>query len=167
VQLEDGKTLPADAQFLRFEGDKTWFEITIREGRNQQIRRMGDATGFRVMRLARVAFAGVTVEGLRPGDIRPLTYDELVAMKKEFGVPRSPRIAHGMEALPTLKRAAKRGDVPEVRDARTRAGDGERDRRDARPRKQASDRDRKPSAARPTDEPRRRSDRRDTNGRHR
>ncbi|MGH7295776.1 MAG: pseudouridine synthase, partial [Polyangiaceae bacterium] len=88
VELEDGKTLPAKAKLLRYEGDKTWFELTITEGRNQQVRRMGDATGFRVMRLARVEFAGVTSEGLRPGDWRYLTSDELATLKKEHGVPR-------------------------------------------------------------------------------
>ena len=88
VQLEDGKTLPARVRMLRHEAGKTWFELTITEGRNQQVRRMGEATGFRVMRLARVEVAGVTSEGLRPGDWRYLTVDELTAMKKEYGVPR-------------------------------------------------------------------------------
>ncbi len=88
VELADGKTLPADVEFLRHENDKTWFVLTIREGKNQQIRRMGEATGFSVMRLARVAFAEVTAEGLRPGAWRPLTRDELVALKKAYGVPR-------------------------------------------------------------------------------
>jgi 23S rRNA pseudouridine2605 synthase len=55
VRLEDGVTLPADAKLLRHEGDKTWLELTIREGRNQQFRRWGEATGFRVRRLARCA----------------------------------------------------------------------------------------------------------------
>ena len=93
VQLEDGKTLPADAAFLRFETDKTWFEITIREGRNQQVRRMGEATGFRVMRLSRVSFAGITIEGLRPGELRALTREELVQLKKDYDVPRHPSAA--------------------------------------------------------------------------
>jgi 23S rRNA pseudouridine2605 synthase len=97
VQLDDGKTLPADAHFLRFEGDKTWIEITIREGRNQQIRRMGDATGFRVMRLSRIAFAGISVDGVRPGALRALTYEELVELKKKFGVPRNPSVARGAD----------------------------------------------------------------------
>jgi 23S rRNA pseudouridine2605 synthase len=88
VELEDGKTLPAKAKLLRYEGDKTWFELTITEGRNQQVRRMGDATGFRVMRLARIEFAGITSEGLRPGDWRYLTHEELTTLKKEHGVPR-------------------------------------------------------------------------------
>lgn len=89
VQLEDGMTLPAQAKLLRHEGDKTWLELTIREGRNQQIRRMGEATGFPVMRLARVAFAEISAEGLAPGRWRHLTRDELLALKKEYGVPRS------------------------------------------------------------------------------
>ncbi|HVY44802.1 MAG TPA: pseudouridine synthase, partial [Minicystis sp.] len=88
VELEDGRTLPAEVRLIRHEGDKTWLEITLREGRNQQIRRMGEATGFPVMRLARVTFAGITHEGLRPGESRPLTVDELMAIRKQFGVPK-------------------------------------------------------------------------------
>ncbi len=88
IKLEDGMTLPAKVTLLRVEGDKTWIELTIIEGRNQQIRRMGEALGFRVMRLARIAFAGVTHEGVAPGKIRPLTREELLSLRKEFGVPR-------------------------------------------------------------------------------
>ena len=88
IRLEDGVTLPAKLKLLRHEGDKTWFELTIREGRNQQIRRMGEASGFPVMRLARLSFAGITADGLRPGDWRYLAPDELVDLKKEYGVPK-------------------------------------------------------------------------------
>jgi len=89
VKLEDGTvTRPADLAVIRHEADKTWFELTISEGKNQQIRRMGEATGFRVMRLARVSFAGLTAEGLRPGMWRLVTREELQALKKEWGVPK-------------------------------------------------------------------------------
>jgi 23S rRNA pseudouridine2605 synthase len=88
IRLEDGVTLPARVKLLRHEDGKTWLELTITEGRNQQIRRMGDATGFRVMRLARTAFAGVSSEAVRPGAWRYLTHDELTALKKQFGVPK-------------------------------------------------------------------------------
>ncbi len=103
VNLEDGPTLPARVKFVRHEdgaggdgddGDerggrsKTWFELTITEGRNQQIRRMGEATGFRVMRLARLSFAGISSEGLPPGAWRYLTKDELTQLKAEWGVPK-------------------------------------------------------------------------------
>jgi 23S rRNA pseudouridine2605 synthase len=118
VRLEDGMTLPAEAKLLRHEGDKTWFELTIREGRNQQIRRMGEATGFPVMRLARVAFAEISAEGLAPGRWRHLTRDELIALKKTYGVPKSIPSAAAMAAIPeTFARrtrampVARRGSV--------------------------------------------------------
>ncbi|MDP9152375.1 MAG: pseudouridine synthase [Myxococcota bacterium] len=88
VQLEDGKTHPAKAKLLRYEGTKTWFELTLTEGRNQQVRRMGEATGFRVMRLARLSFAGLDAEGLRPGEWRYLSADEQRTLKNEYGVPK-------------------------------------------------------------------------------
>ena len=119
IDLEDGKTLPAKVTLLRYEdgaseatprrgpnqGQKTWIELTIREGRNQQIRRMGEATGFPVMRLARVSFAGITSENLRPTEWRPLTYDELSQLKKTYGVPKRlpPRGAIEAAARPAAR----------------------------------------------------------------
>ncbi|HEY1697528.1 MAG TPA: pseudouridine synthase [Polyangiaceae bacterium] len=129
VDLEDGKTQPAKCKMLRYEGDKTWFELTITEGRNQQVRRMGEATGFRVMRLARIAFAGVSSEGLRPGDWRYLTVDELQTLKKEWGVPR--RIVSPPADVP---RRPKRAWTPrphvEEEDRKPRYGGGAPVRRD-------------------------------------
>jgi 23S rRNA pseudouridine2605 synthase len=133
VRLEDGTTAPAEAKTLRFEGDKTWFELTIKEGRNQQIRRMGEATGFPVMRLARMSFAGITAEHLRPGQWRHLTREELVQLKKTYGVPKSissppeqamapARRTRGMggeRGRPTGDDRARRGPPPrESRDGR-------------------------------------------------
>jgi len=87
VMLEDGKTLPAKVKVLRYERGKTWVELTIVDGRNRQVRRMGDALGFPVMRLVRSTFAGVTTAGLRPGEWRSLVPDELSALKRLCGVP--------------------------------------------------------------------------------
>ena len=115
--------LIAEARIIRHEEDKTWLEITLREGRNQQIRRMGDATGFRVMRLARTSFAGVTSEGLRPGEWRPLSRDELVAIREEFGVPRRIASAAKRAAQAVPRPTQKRGPAPRpeapARSART------------------------------------------------
>jgi 23S rRNA pseudouridine2605 synthase len=88
VVVDGEKTRPAEVFLIRREKGKTWLEVTLYEGRNQQIRKMGDATGFQVMRLSRVSFAGITSEGLRPGDYRPLSTGELIDLKKSFGVPR-------------------------------------------------------------------------------
>jgi len=103
VELADGKTLPARVKFLRHEAGKTWFELTITEGRNQQVRRMGEATGFRVMRLSRLEFAGITSEGLRPGGWRYLSPDELRDLKRDYGVPK--RIVSPPEAPAPARKA--------------------------------------------------------------
>jgi 23S rRNA pseudouridine2605 synthase len=132
VDLEDGKTLPAKVKLLRYEGDKTWLELTITEGRNQQVRRMGDATGFRVMRLARLSFAGVGTEGLPPGRWRYLTADELATLKKDYGVPKRvvspPRLdAAAANAARSRHGAPKRSHAkspPERRGSGPRYGGG-------------------------------------------
>jgi 23S rRNA pseudouridine2605 synthase len=91
IEIDGRATAPAEVRRLRFEGDKTWLELTLREGRNRQVRRLGEATGSLVMRLARISHAGVTAENLRPGQWRHLSLDELVALKREFGVPHRVR----------------------------------------------------------------------------
>jgi 23S rRNA pseudouridine2605 synthase len=88
IEIDGRATRPAEVRVLRVEGDKTWLEIVLREGRNRQIHRLGEATGFPVMRLARTTFAGITSEGLRPGEWRHLTSQELVALQREYGVPK-------------------------------------------------------------------------------
>ncbi len=85
VTLDDGyKTKPADLLVLREEDRNTWLQITLYEGKNRQIHRMVEAIGSRVMRLARVKFAGIDHEGLRPGMFRPVRGDELADLKKKF-----------------------------------------------------------------------------------
>lgn len=127
VDLEDGKTLPAKVKLLRHEGDKTWLELTITEGRNQQIRRMGDATGFRVMRLARLSFAGIGTEGLPPGRWRYLTPDEQSTLKKEYGVPK--RIASPPKEEASTKKPRLRQASPVTRAPRPRAAPNGADQR--------------------------------------
>jgi 23S rRNA pseudouridine2605 synthase len=68
----------------RHEEGTTWLKITLREGRNRQIHRMAEAVGLFVMRLARIAFAGITTEGLRPGELRPLTDKEITMLRATY-----------------------------------------------------------------------------------
>ncbi|CAN5212912.1 hypothetical protein BH09MYX1_BH09MYX1_49890 [soil metagenome] len=124
IRLEDGVTKPAEVSLVRYEkGDndsqeKTWIDVTLREGRNQQIRRMGEATGFPVMRLSRTHFAGIDTEGLRPGAWRYLTKAELIELKKAFGFPK-----HVPAGVPREFVPPKRGKTSGV-DARGRATEG-------------------------------------------
>jgi 23S rRNA pseudouridine2605 synthase len=91
IVIDGRPTQPAQVRLLRHEGDKTWLEVTLTEGRNRQVRRLGEATGFPIMRLARLSHAGVTSEDLRPGQWRPLSVDELVELKRDYGVPKKVR----------------------------------------------------------------------------
>ena len=106
VVLDGKKTNPAEARLLRHESGKTWLELTLREGQNRQIVRMGEATGFPVMRLARTEFAGLTIDGLKPGRWRYLTSKELTALKKSYRVPR--KITAPPEEPPRQRRPAPR-----------------------------------------------------------
>jgi 23S rRNA pseudouridine2605 synthase len=83
VELDDGKTRPAEVFMLEQTDSYTWIRVAIHEGRNRQIRRMAEATDLKVGKLKRVAFAGITIEGLRPGQWRELTDRELSRLKRD------------------------------------------------------------------------------------
>lgn len=72
VELEDGVTAPAEARVLERRPGATLVEISIREGRNRQVRRMADAVGHPVRRLVRVAIGPLALGRLRPGSYRKL-----------------------------------------------------------------------------------------------
>lgn len=61
-------------------------EMTLREGRNRQVRRMCEAVGHPVQRLKRVRIGPITDAGLRPGAVRDLTPDEVRALKRAVGL---------------------------------------------------------------------------------
>ena len=73
VELEDGMTAPADIRHL----GPSAIELSIHEGRNRQVRRMLEAVGHSVRRLHRSRYAGLTVEGLGPGEWRALAPEEV------------------------------------------------------------------------------------------
>jgi 23S rRNA pseudouridine2605 synthase len=59
----------------------TTIEIVIHEGRNRQVRRMLDAVGHPVTQLHRCAYAGLTLQGLEPGEWRALEPSEVEVLK--------------------------------------------------------------------------------------
>src|SRR5215217_841727 len=78
LRLEDGfKTAPADIKILKPTDKNGWYEVTLYEGHNQQIRKMFDAVGHSVVKLKRVAIGNVTDAGLAVGGSRKLTADEV------------------------------------------------------------------------------------------
>jgi len=80
--LEGRKTAPARVQVLRRGGRKTLLRIEIHEGRKREIRKMFESLGYPVAALLRVRFAGLTLDGLRPGEWRYLKKAEVESLKK-------------------------------------------------------------------------------------
>jgi 23S rRNA pseudouridine2605 synthase len=78
VELEDGRTAPARAR----QPAPGVLEITLREGRKRQVRRMVEAVGHRVIELERVAFGPLGLRGLEPGQSRRLKRAEVERLRR-------------------------------------------------------------------------------------
>jgi 23S rRNA pseudouridine2605 synthase len=81
VALEDGVTAPARVEKVRQSGNHTWFELTIHEGRNRQVRRMCEALGHQVSKLVRIGYAFLNLHDLPPGHRRLLSAREVNRLK--------------------------------------------------------------------------------------
>ena len=90
VMLNDGVTAPTQVEIIneptiwsrdppiRFRRNipTTWIALTLREGRNRQVRRMTAAVGLPTLRLIRVAIGPWRLDALQPGELRELKLDE-------------------------------------------------------------------------------------------
>lgn len=82
VTLDDGTTTqPAVVNVVVDEPGRTVLEMTIKEGKNRQIRRMCEAVGLEVVRLRRSAMGAVKLGMLQPGQYRELTKSEVAALR--------------------------------------------------------------------------------------
>lgn len=81
VGLEGGWTRPAQVHVERSDGN-TWLRMVLREGRKRQIRRMLEKVGYEVLRLIRVRMGPLRLGDLPPGGYRPLTREELAAIRR-------------------------------------------------------------------------------------
>ena len=77
--LGESPNLPERAVPIRFRRNvpTTWIEITLREGRNRQVRKMTAAVGHPTLRLVRIRIASLSLTELSPGESRSLTKGEI------------------------------------------------------------------------------------------
>lgn len=80
VELEDGPVAGATVRLLKADQNNDWLSITIREGRNRQVRRMCAAVGLSVVRLRRIRYGSLTLGGLKPGEYRLLGSAEAMGL---------------------------------------------------------------------------------------
>ncbi len=82
VVLSDGPTRPALVNRVRDSEKYTFFEITITEGRNRQVRRMVEALGAKVLKLVRTRIGLIKIGDLEIGKYRPLLPPEIAVLRK-------------------------------------------------------------------------------------
>ncbi|MCD7891950.1 MAG: rRNA pseudouridine synthase [Ruminococcus sp.] len=85
VEIDGRKTLPASVVVKEKEAGRVVLLITIREGRNRQIRKMCEAVGLEVARLRRISIGPLKLGMLKLGTYRELTSEELRALRSAMG----------------------------------------------------------------------------------
>jgi 23S rRNA pseudouridine2605 synthase len=94
ITIEGKRTVPCEISRMKTTGrndeeGNSWYEVKLREGRNQQIRKMFKAIGHPVMKLRRVAIGPIADPSLLPGQWRELTKSEV----KQLATMKEPRPA--------------------------------------------------------------------------
>ena len=100
------KTAPARIQLARSatnkEAPNPWYEVTLIEGRNRQIRRMFEQVGHHVEKIKRIRYGPLHLD-MEPGKFRKLTPNEVAALRKTVR-PQAPTKSHaGPPATRTLQ----------------------------------------------------------------
>jgi 23S rRNA pseudouridine2605 synthase len=85
VEIDGRKTLPANVVVKEKQAGRVVLLITIKEGRNRQIRKMCEAVGLEVARLRRISIGPLKLGMLKPGTYRELTAEELRAIRNAIG----------------------------------------------------------------------------------
>jgi 23S rRNA pseudouridine2605 synthase len=82
VWLSDGHVRARNVKRLKSQGESTWLQIVLNEGKNREIRRMLARLGHKVMRLRRVAIGSIRLDRLPRGKARRLKIDELERLRR-------------------------------------------------------------------------------------
>jgi pseudouridine synthase len=86
IELDDGRTAPAEVRVLSTSRRRSRIELTLHEGRNRQVRRMLEAVGHPVRRLHRPRYAGLDLDGLQEGQWRTLTRGQVESLRRAVGL---------------------------------------------------------------------------------
>lgn len=83
INIEDYKTSKASVDFLKYNSkqNRSIISLKIHEGKNRQIKKMFEAIGYEVIKLNRESFGGIVANGLKEGQFRKLTIDEIKKLK--------------------------------------------------------------------------------------
>jgi len=82
IQLEEGKTSPAQIEVKSEAADYTLIQVEVHEGKKRQIRKMFRAIGHRVLELERIRLGNIQLGDLKRGEWRELRDDEIRGLKE-------------------------------------------------------------------------------------
>jgi 23S rRNA pseudouridine2605 synthase len=88
VAIDPGVVVSGEVRILKKERNRSRLEIRIHEGKKRQIKQMCQAVGHRVLFLERTNFAGLISEGLKPGEWRELTPEEVKRLYQLTGLDK-------------------------------------------------------------------------------
>lgn len=89
VVIDDRRTEPCEVVVLEKANERSVMQITLREGRNRQIRKMCESVGLTVSRLKRISVGPVRLGVLQPGEYRYLTAREIELLTSRFATQSS------------------------------------------------------------------------------
>ncbi len=90
VWLSDGHVRAERMKVMKSQGDSTWLQIVLSEGKNREIRRMLARLNHKVLRLRRTALGPVQLDKLPRGKARKVSLEELNALRRIVAAPASP-----------------------------------------------------------------------------
>ena len=108
VRLEDGPACALEVAVHERAERNVWIRVVVGEGRNHLVKRLCEAVGLSVQRLFRPEFGGVGVDGLRPGQFRALTADEVRGLRRAVGLGGGEATGIARRPASELPRAARR-----------------------------------------------------------
>ncbi len=110
VEIDGVKTAPAQIRLMEETETNAWYEVTLHEGRNQQIRKMFDSIGHSVVKLRRIAIGFLKEEKIKPGEFRFLRETEVKRFFR-LGSQVAAKPASKSAGRPTRKLASKPADA--------------------------------------------------------
>lgn len=124
VQLDDGPAHFESIEQGGGAGRNIWLRVSLREGRNREVRRMFDAVGLTVSRLIRVRYGPVQLGRMQRARIRELSPGEIDTLYAAVGLSREPDPDPSLKAGSASRRAAPKRSAPEgpARKRKVRAG---------------------------------------------
>ena len=79
-RLQGRQHMPIRVKIVHWVNDKTWLEVSMQEGKNQQIKKMFQNMGYRVLKIKRYSIGTVTLDGLHSGMSRMLSPQEIKSL---------------------------------------------------------------------------------------